>query len=425
MVSTEYLYFADIDYKYTISLNNHMHTIRKVLGLLEDEQIKSQVIDLVKTTDDTELLDKVLNTLTAGNIDKRIASVINQNPDGKQFLNQIAQVIIGIDAPIEVKDNFLSKLNDGIVDPAMLLDQQQHSFMELCGNDAFATEVFTELCSKLTSQGVGPGEVALAVFSPDIKWSGRAVGGGDIQVGKKAVEVKTSIVAGGRWINPRKAKMDMAGIEKAIQDGIVTVRQKHAKDKNADNSPMAIPPRLSPEIWVDKIRPILATEPSVLSKVAKVMADGVFNQTDNSEYRNAIINGDTAAIRQAYLKVGFENYKAYSHFDGILMMDVPTGSSEYFPDFDSMAGKIKPSSIYMYAPEGEAMPQVKLLATGSKNQFDYPEDNTDAAPSAPSKVKAPDEVAASTYGVAGLRPPGAGSSGQPKREISAPRKARA
>ena len=405
-----------------------MNDIRRILNLFEDEKIKNQVIGMVKTTDDDDLLSKILVTLQAGNIDKRIESVLMNNADGKQFMKQIADVIIGVDAPIELKDRFLSKLNDGIISSTMLLDRKQHSFMDLCGNDPFATEVFIKLCTELTSQGVGPCEVALAVYSPDIKWSGRAVGGGDIQVGKLAVEVKGSVVAGGRWINPRKAKMDMAGVEKAIVDAEMKVRKEFFKVPNADQLHIGLPARLSPEYWCDKVRPQIAPMPQVLAACAKKMADGVFGQTNNKAYVDAIISGDPTAIKTAMLKVGYDNYKAYSHFDGILLMDVPTASSEYFPDYESMQGKINARAPYMYGPEGEVMPQVKLISTGSGNQFDdsgYLPASDETTPSRkPSKVKNPDEVSASTHGVTGLKPQAAKATASDLTPANKPRSRR-
>jgi hypothetical protein len=41
-------------------------------------------------------------------------------------------------------------------------------------------------------------------------------------------------------------------------------------------------------------------------------------------------------------------------------MDLPTESLQYFKNYDSMKGKIGVGTIYIYAPEGEIMPQVVL-----------------------------------------------------------------
>lgn len=356
---------------------------RKLINLVESKMdLKKEIISTVNSIDDDDLLHNVLDTLKSGNIDKKIASVLAHNADTKQFAKQIAQTIINVEAPIEVKETFLAKYPSGIIDPQMLLDGKTHTFLELCGGDYFAAEVFSILCTQLTAQGVGPGEVALAAFSPDISWSGRAIGGGDIQVGNKAIEVKTSVTSGGRWINARKAKIDMAGVALAIQKGETEVQEKHFDVKEPKASPL--PDRLTPEAWCKDVRPKLEPMPAVLNRVAKKIADAVFKSTNNHEYSQALINGDADAIKKALLRVGYENYKSYSKFDGILMMDVSSETSQYFDDFDSMEGRIKSSMPYVYGPESEAMPKVELIrpAKTAAATSASPDDVTDKKKSA-------------------------------------------
>jgi hypothetical protein len=360
--------------------------MRNLINIFEDPALKKQVIDVVKSTDDTAVLQKVLNTLKAGNIEERITGVLSKDADASRFIKQIAQVIVHIDAPVESKDAFLKQYKRGIIDTGKLLDGNAHSFDDLINGDDFAKELFIVLAKTLTSQGVGPGEVALAVMSPDISWSGRAVGGGDIQVGNKAVEVKTSISSGGRWINTRKANMNMQGILKAIQGAMVP---------GPNGQIEALPERINPDYWVNKIRPVI--DPNQLNAVTKVMADGLFNAVDNSRYQQALEGGAPADIREAILAVGFDNYKEYSKFDGMLLMDVKTESAQYFEDYDSMIGKIKSDMPYIYGPESEGMPKVTLLL----GDAGYDMGASDSAPTAP--VAAPKSIVG---GHTKITPPG-------------------
>jgi hypothetical protein len=64
------------------------------------------------------------------------------------------------------------------------------------------------------------------------------------------------------------------------------------------------------------------------------------------------------------MRTGYENYKAYSKFKGILLMDVPTEQMQYFIDYKDMEGSIGVGTTYILAPESEMMPQV-ILAPGS------------------------------------------------------------
>ena len=312
-------------------------------NLFEAPEIKKTVIALVKTTDNEALLQRVLKTLRAGNIDERIVAVIGKDPDASRFVTQIANVIVSMDFPVEAKEVFLKRFPAGIVDATTMLNGEPQSFLSLVGDDEFAKELFKLLTTTLTSQGVGPGEVALAAFSPEIQWSGRAAGGGDILVGKRAVEVKTRVAKGGRWINPRKAKMDLAGVKQEIitATGISTW-----------------PDRIGIKTWSTEVVPKI--DPKNLSTVCSKIAAKIFTHVTTTNYANALAAAEPAALIDEHLRTGYENYKAVSGFEGILLMDLPNESLQYFKDYDSMKGKIGVGTIYIYAPEGEIMPQVVL-----------------------------------------------------------------
>lgn len=322
--------------------------IRKLISIVEDAELKKQIINVVKSTDDSNVLQKVLKILQAGNIDERIKSVLGSDADASKFFNQIARTIIEIDAPIQEKDAFLKKIQSGnAIASSKLLDGKLHSFADIVG-PGFGLEVFTKLAVELVEQGVGPGEVALAVLSPDIQWSGRVKGGGDVIINKRPVEVKTRAAKGGRWINARHAKLNVSGIGKAIQRGIAAGGKKEEE----------LPDRINIEQWVNKFRPTIA--PAELKTVAQKIADNTFGHVSNAAYSQALISGDETAILRALLNVGYNNYKKYSGFEGMLLMDVPTQQVQYFKDFEAMEGNISSGTAYIYAPESEMMPQVIL-----------------------------------------------------------------
>ena len=256
-------------------------------------------------------------------------------------------VIIAMDFSIEAKDTFLKKYPNGIIDTSKLLDGSPHSFLELVNGDEFSKELFKSLTTTLVSQGVGPGEVALAAFHPSIQWSGRAAGGGDILVNKRAVEVKTSVASGGRWINPRKAKMNLPKILEALQDATGISKW---------------PDRINASVWCNElVIAINETNPSKLDSTCSIIAKSLFTSTDTTAYANALKSGNLQTVIDEHLRTGFDNYKAVSKFDGILLMDVRTETAQYFTDYDAMQGHIKSDAVYIYAPEGEVMPKVTLL----------------------------------------------------------------
>jgi hypothetical protein len=317
--------------------------------VLEDPALKKEIIAVVKSTDDPSVLQKVLRTLKAGNIEERIKSVLGKDADASVFLSKIARSIIDIDAPIEEKDAFLELVKNGNgIDVGKLLDGSLHSFDDVIGT-GFGKELFKDLSTELTAQGVGPCEVALAVLHPNIAWSGRIKGGGDIIVNKMPVEVKARAAKGGRWINARKANLDLTGIRSAIA--------------NSAGRLVKIGDRVGLDNWVNTLRPRI--NPKNLKTVCKAIADGTFNHVPNSEYQKALMDGDENAILRAIAKVGYNNYKKYSQFEGMLIMDLPTEQVQYFKDFDDMEGQISVKTAYILAPEAEMMPQVELAPGAS------------------------------------------------------------
>jgi hypothetical protein len=356
-----------------------MRELINLITLLEAQNataLKKTIVDLLKVTDESSILNKVLKVLQAGNIDDRIAEIVGTDQDAKQFLKQITESIIKSDAPIEEKNEFLKRFPKGIIDAKQLIDGNEHSFEELVGS-GFPTELLIELSIKLTSQGVGPGEVALAVLSPSIKWSGRAAGGGDILVNGKPVEVKTRVSSGGRWLNTRKSNMNLPAIKEAIEE----------------QTGYEIPARLNVERWVNEYRPLI--DPKELSNVAKIIADGIFNGVSNTKYKNAIAKGSIADIVDEHLRTGYNNYKKLSGFEGVLLMDIPLKKSQYFTDYDSMKGLIKNDAVYIYGPEAEMMPKVSLIASsaGADVGTDSPKTKKASKPSAPSEKDFTDTAA--------------------------------
>jgi hypothetical protein len=325
-----------------------MRELIDLITLLESQQsvsaLKKTIAELLKTTDESSILNKVLKVLQAGNIDERVADIVGTDQDAKQFLSQITEAIIKSDANIEEKNEFLKKFPKGILDVKKLVDGSEHSFEDLVG-PGFPTELFINLSVSLTSQGVGPGEVALAVLSPSVKWSGRVAGGGDILVNGKAVEVKTRVSSGGRWLNTRKSNMNLPAIKEAIEE----------------LTGYEVPARLSVDRWVNEYRPLI--DKKELNNVSKIIADGIFNGVPNTAYKSAIAKGSVADIIDEHLRTGFNNYKKLSGFEGVLLMDIPLKKAQYFTDYDSMKGVIKNDAVYIYGPESEMMPKVSLIAT--------------------------------------------------------------
>lgn len=316
------------------------------------QSVKKDIISLLKSVREENILQKVLKVLQSGDIEKRIKEAISNDSDAKAHIETITNVIVDSSASVQEKDLFLSRFKSGIVDVSKLIDGRLHSFKDVVGSD-FAVEVFKKLITTLTSQGIGPGELALAVLSPKIKSVGAVGGGGDIIVNGVRVEVKASVKSGGRWVNARKAKVNLPAIKKSIE--------------LATGEPLTVN-YLSAKQWVQTYRPmILSKNPKKLSSVCAAIANGMFNQTSNVKYKEALEKGNAVEIAERMLEVGFENYKTYSNFTGILLIDTVRETLQYFTSFGEMKDKIESSTPYVWCSGAdELMPKVKLKTDKKK-----------------------------------------------------------
>lgn len=340
------------------------------LGLTEAEDSKSlqkNIITTVRQTTDTSLLQKVLDTLNSSGLEDRLIEVLSKDIDTKKYIEQIANIVIKTEGTTEEKSNFVENYKNGFIDTSKMLDGSAHSLSDII-TDAFALKVFLKLAT-IKEQGVGPGEIALGVLSPDIKWVGQKGGGGDIIVDGNKVEVKGRLIKGGRWFDARKAKRD----ENDIYRNFEKIGIQLGNMLNVNN-------------WIE-----LRNDPKAVPHVkslASVIAKSNFKYVDTNNLVKALISGDKKAIDAAYLEAGYNNYKHYSGFDGLMLLDVGGGNAlQYFKEFDDMRGKISYGTIYMYGPSTDAMPQVVLNLKASGIQM--PSSKVSITPSEPVTNKVP------------------------------------
>jgi hypothetical protein len=245
---------------------------------------------------------------------------------------------------VDEKMAFAENYPNGFVDVEQLFSKNKVNY-NVFVSQGFPQRVFDNLVP-IIKQGVGPGELAFSIMSPKIRFTGQESGGGDLQVdGVGFVELKTEQVSGGRWINPRKANMNMMAIKQAIETA----------------SAQKVPTRINAANWIAVRNYIQQNNPKALKALCQLIADSTFNQVTNSMYANALLKGTAEEIKDAILWVGFSNYKAYSGFDGLLIMSVPKRTAQYFTFISEMEGQIKSDNPYVLAPEGEMMPRVKII----------------------------------------------------------------
>lgn len=318
------------------------------LGLSEaadPKTLKKDIIATVKHTDDANLLQKVLDTLHSNGLDTRLLDVLAKNNDTKKYMETVASMVLSIPGTVEDKNRFVENFSKGFVDTKKLLDGKYHTLNDIIP-DPFAYKVFLRL-STLKERGVGPGEIALGILSPQIKWVGQSGGGGDINVNGTKVEVKGKIDSGGRWVDPGKSNRDIVAISTAFQKAGITLPNYYNVDR-----------------WVQDRETI--EDKKVIRQLATVIADSNFKFTNTSKLIHALESKDASTIKDEFLSAGFDNYKASSKFDGILLLDVSGGNvAQYFNSYAEAKGKVRYSTVYLYAPATDSMPKVELKVTGT------------------------------------------------------------
>lgn len=310
--------------------------------------LRKQIIDTVNQIDDIDILHKVIFALRSTDLNKEIKDKLQQNNDTLSILDNLSELIIQTPGTVSEKEEFAANYSTGFINIDTLLSKRLVSIDNFINNN-FAKLVFKNLVTKLTEHGVGPGELAFSVMSPSITHAGRKVGAGDLIINGKSIELKTTVSRGGRWGNSRKADLNMKG----IRDVLI---------QSCQQANITIPPRVGINFWINIIHPALQDQPKLLDHVTKVMADGLFSHVDNTKYQTALKFGDANTIKDTVLKTGYANYKKYSNFDGILLLDVRrNGTAQYFETYEDMCGHIKSSTIYLLScDEYDCMPQIVI-----------------------------------------------------------------
>ena len=183
----------------------------------------------------------------------------------------------------------------------------------------------------MKNQGIGPGEVALAVLSPQVFHSGSKPGAGDVFVeGAGHYEVKASVAKPGRLFDGRKAKVDMNTIQ--------NIRDQLKIEK----------PRVN-------LKDLINANPSQQQVAALTKA--IFRHTgDIAGFVNAIMKKDEGAAKLEHTKLAYTNYKNMtaqgdSTFVGIIFMSGAKKWVNVVTNIDELINNVAVGTIYVASPD--------------------------------------------------------------------------
>tara|TARA_B100000424_G_C22931098_1_gene495332 strand:- start:576 stop:1754 length:1179 start_codon:yes stop_codon:yes gene_type:complete len=301
---------------------------------LDDRGIMSVIQARLKDPNlDTETLQKVLFALEGGGLTKRLQNVLENDPDAKRILEKVTETILQAKGTTEEVDQFIKQYPKGLVRIDQLVSSGNKSWGDIfVGYDGknFMSRVVERLYG-LKNQGIGPGEVALSVLSPQIFHSGSKPGAGDIFIeGKGHYEIKASVAKPGRLFDGRKAKVDMNTIQ--------NIRDQLKIEK----------PRVN-------LKDLIAANPS--QQQVATLTKAIFRHTgDIAGFVNAIMKKDEGAAKLEHTKLAYSNYKNMtaqgdSSFVGIIFMSGAKKWTNTVTNMDELTANIAVGTIYVASPD--------------------------------------------------------------------------
>jgi len=316
-----------------------------------DKQLRNDIIAMLKTEDDRDMLDKIYTALHQGGLEDRIKAVLSKDEDVKGKIDVLAGLIMQTGGTYVEIDTFLKQFKKGFIDIAALKSSGgTKPFSSWFKGDDFAKRVFDKL-AEYDVMGIGPGEFALAVMSPKIKFAGRSrTVAGDLEIDGTAVEVKTKKDKGGRFHDPRKANYDQATVKSAFEKVGISFG-------GADSTISA--KSITAKTWVSSIRDTLT--PAKIKKLVPVIIKGAFRYVTDAKTNKlakALTSGSFEQIRLEWGILSYQNYIKVSKFDAMLMIDLPGKQTLYFKNISDVSSLLQFAAPQLCGPEQSVAPQV-------------------------------------------------------------------
>ena len=153
------------------------YIMRNFINILEDSvsQLKTDIIKQVKKTDDEELLDRIFTVLNKSGLSDRISGTLERETDTAGYVADLTQIIIDTPGTYQEKHDFINGFPTGYVDIKLMLSGERVKYIDLLTGNSFVSRVFDKLKRVTFGTAKGPGEFALAVMSPHIRITGKAI----------------------------------------------------------------------------------------------------------------------------------------------------------------------------------------------------------------------------------------------------------
>lgn len=341
---------------------------------MSKDKLKKAVSDAIKKLDisskeEADLLEDLAQTLIRDDLVDRIAEIKSSDSDVGRFFENITAAFLYTKGTIDEKHDFIDDMkNDKQIDTQKLLTSGKiQKIDDWFTGSTFGRQVFNKILPDIT-QGAGPGEIALSVFSRKIKASGAGSEAGDLQINGKSIELKTRLQSGGRWGDPRRANANMHGNQALMKMAASKYGFQFGSKQKA-----------SLVRFLDVYAPAIPSEG--LKELVPKLMENIFSHLSKSDFRDitdTIVSGDKEKVKKEFLKLAFYNYKVMEPFNGILIFDAKMGISKkkgqdrvvyhrpenwitlYFEDIEDVIDMIKVDGGGIVGPEQEMFPKANI-----------------------------------------------------------------
>ena len=351
----------------------------------EIENIKALLLNKIKDEKELAVLQKLLKVVKSAGVDDKLVKALKTDQDAEPILQRLVAEIMDTEGTQAEKEHFADNFTKGFINvDAILTPNQKMSTKQILQNEmepdpnnkdqkqtSFVFAVFDFLCKKYTPQGVGPGEVALAVMSPQIRRIGGGTGAiGDIEIdsgGKKHyVEVKGKNVKGtaGRLSDAKVHVVDPNGIIKVL------------KSVNQTGQRISLAPSARARLAV----PLVGSEGSVVAKLSQAggdinkfsseMAQAIFSKEPQAQSKaQKLIAANDANLMNFYTRVLYDRYykikgKEENQLAGFIFINMKNNSYFFSTNYDALSQQ-NPNlaPIYLTNASGEANMDAREFGT--------------------------------------------------------------
>jgi hypothetical protein len=334
--------------------------MRELINIFENtvSQLKTDIIQQVKKTNDEELLDRIYTVLNKSGLSDRISGTLERDTDTVGYVADLTQLIIDTPGTYQEKHDFIKGFPTGYVNIDLMLSGKRIKYEDLLTGGMFVRKVFDKLKRVTFGTAKGPGEFALAVMSPHIKITGK----GDLNIGKDVIEVKASAgkdvsSGGGRLGTPGLLHSD--NVENIISKNLNVNLAKVCPDGNLS------------------LKGLIAlssnAKPDTRSKLGKQLFGYIFkNEVPVNKVVSAFTSGDLESFKQEYIKANYALYQKDSGFTGVMLMNFALGELQYYRDSAEMIQHIYDPGVYLISKDKAAQAR-QILSQVTLRPFKEPQ----------------------------------------------------